>query len=292
MTRNARPLLAVPLALALLVAPAAAGLASAHADDFPQFTVTFTDSDAHPLPGETYTYRATVRNDGPETVRATRLQAVVPEYVRLLPRTVETDAGQVTIANVFGRTNNLISIELGALDPGERLTATWRVRLLDKPAMSFEAIATAERTADDGFPDTIAGVYALTTEPAARSTAALTGEQVRPGPGDRDGDGTASLRYVPATGRICSVTTVRQVALRSTRAVLTTTAGSAQLPAPDRTGTGRGCIAVAPQITERLFTDGGTVRVDNAAFPDGAVAGTLAAARTAASRSPEVGALP
>lgn len=275
MRRPEHLLLTLPVALALALTPALAGSSVAQAQEFPQFTVTFTDGDAHPLPGERYVYRASVRNTGTETVRGARLQAVVPSQVRLLPQSVRTDAGQVTIGNVFGEISNLVSIELGAVDPGERLQASWTVVLRKDAGPTFPAAVTAERTADDGFADTIAGVYDLATEPATAVDATLTGPQVSPGPGDRDGTGSARLRVVPATGQVCSVLTVRRIALPALRATVTSAAGTVQLPAPDATGSARGCTVADPAVVRAVVSGGAVLRVDNAAFPAGAVAGPL-----------------
>ena len=275
------------LRLLALLTGAAAGAAvltavpPVSAEEVPQLTVTLSDQDAHPARGELYTLSATVRNDGTETVRAARLVHVVPtSEMRLLPASVRTDAGQVTIGHVLGALNNLISIELGALTPGESLSAAWKVRVRTDvpPALeSFNMIVTAERTADDGYPSTLAGDYDLQTELATPLAATLSGAQVEPGPGDRDGTGTAALRVVPAIGEICSTVSVEGIRLPARRTVVGADGQpAAPLPGPDASGVARGCTGVGPELARALTTGtGGFVRVDNGAFPRGALAGPL-----------------
>jgi hypothetical protein len=272
---------ALSLALVGLAAPARAA-------EVPMLTVTLSDGDAHPLRGSTYTYRASVRNDGTETLRAARLVAVIPtSEVTLLPASVRTTAGEITIANIFGQLNNLISIELGALTPGERLTASWTVRLradLPPGLEGFGLAATVERTADDGYPSTIEGDYDLVTEPATAVLATLSGAGVQPGPGDQDGTGSARLRVVPATGALCSVVTVRRIVLPASRTLLRIgDATPIALPGPDASGTARGCTTIDPALARTLVMgSANSLQVDNARFPAGAVAGPLVRATSTA----------
>jgi hypothetical protein len=112
---------------------------------------------------------------------------------------------------------------------------------------------------------------------------ALTGAAERPGPGDSDGAGTATLRLNPGQRRVCFVLTARNITLPAAAAHIhvgaSTTFGDVVvgLAPPDVTGVSAGCVS-APRATIRAILRnpaGYYVNVHTSDFPAGAIRGQL-----------------
>jgi hypothetical protein len=110
---------------------------------------------------------------------------------------------------------------------------------------------------------------------------ALTGAAERPGPGDPDGTGTASLRVNPGQGRICYTLTVAGIdpatAAHIHRAPPTAAGPVVVTLEPPADGSSEGCATVERARAQEIVRDPGAfyVNVHNAAFRPGAVRGQL-----------------
>lgn len=112
-------------------------------------------------------------------------------------------------------------------------------------------------------------------------TAQMTGAAERPGPGDPDGTGTASLRINPGQGEICYTLTVAKIEA-STAAHIhrapPTSAGPVVVPLnPPTNGRSSGCAPVSRALAMELIQNPEAfyVNVHNTPFPAGAVRGQL-----------------
>ncbi len=122
---------------------------------------------------------------------------------------------------------------------------------------------------------------ASASEGGRRFTVQLTGAAERPGPGDPDGAGTATLRINPGQGQICYTITVRNIdpatAAHIHRAP-PTQAGPVVVPleAP-AAGSSEACVTVERSLAMEIIRNPGNfyVNVHNAAFKPGAVRGQL-----------------
>lgn len=114
-------------------------------------------------------------------------------------------------------------------------------------------------------------------------TANLTGAAERPGPGDPNGTGTATLRLNPGQGKVCFVLTARNITLPAIGAHIhvgpATSFGDVVVPLtpPDATGVSAGCVS-APRATIRAILrnpSGYYVNVHTTDFTGGAIRGQL-----------------
>ena len=112
-------------------------------------------------------------------------------------------------------------------------------------------------------------------------TVALTGAAERPGPGDPDGSGTATLRVNAGQGQVCytiNVANIDAATLAHIHRGAATAAGPVvvnfEAPAD---GSSEGCVTVARELAQELIRTPAAfyVNVHNAAFPAGAVRGQL-----------------
>lgn len=115
----------------------------------------------------------------------------------------------------------------------------------------------------------------------AKFTTTLTGAAEVPGPGDPDGQGTASIRINPGKSELCYELSVSNIAAATAAHVhigSTTQAGpvSVTLEAP-ADGTSSGCVTIARDLADaiRKAPQAYYVNVHNSAFPNGAVRGQL-----------------
>ena len=111
--------------------------------------------------------------------------------------------------------------------------------------------------------------------------ASLSGAQEVPGPGDRDGSGTAEITIVDATDNVCYDISVRAIAPATVAHIHRGAAGVAGPPvvtleAPTDGGS-EGCVAALGALADEIEANPGAfyVNVHNAEFPDGAVRGQL-----------------
>jgi len=135
---------------------------------------------------------------------------------------------------------------------------------------------------NDGFPGWYLDNIALVaTQP---STAALTGAEEVPGPGDPDGTGSASITLLQGVGQVCFDLSVRNIATATAAHIhrgALGVAGPVEVPLtpPAANGFSSGCVTgvSATLIGEILNHPAGFyVNVHNASFPNGAVRGQLA----------------
>ena len=114
-------------------------------------------------------------------------------------------------------------------------------------------------------------------------SAAMTGAAERPGPGDPDGTGTATIRLTPGLGRVCFVLTVANITLPATAAHIhiapPTDPGPVVVPLvpPDASGSSQGCVTTTRAIVKAILKNPSAyyVNVHTTDFPDGAVRGQL-----------------
>ena len=114
-------------------------------------------------------------------------------------------------------------------------------------------------------------------------TVALTGAAERPGPGDPDGSGTATLRLNPGQAEVCYTLTVENIGLPAVGAHIHV--GDVEsfgpvvvaLSPPDATGTSSGCVTADRELLRSILTDPDSyyVNVHTSAFQGGAVRGQL-----------------
>ena len=110
---------------------------------------------------------------------------------------------------------------------------------------------------------------------------AMTGAAERPGPGDPDGAGTATLRINPGQGEICytlSVSNIDPATAAHIHRAPPTSAGPVVVPLAAPTGgTSSGCAPVSRELAREMIRNPGAfyVNVHNAAYPAGAVRGQL-----------------
>jgi hypothetical protein len=111
----------------------------------------------------------------------------------------------------------------------------------------------------------------------------MTGAAERPGPGDPDGTGTATIRVTPGLGRVCFVLNVANITLPAAAAHIhiapPTDPGPVvvTLVAPDATGTSQGCVSTTRVLVKAILKSPSAyyVNVHTSDFPDGAVRGQL-----------------
>jgi hypothetical protein len=114
-------------------------------------------------------------------------------------------------------------------------------------------------------------------------SATLTGAAERPGPGDPDGAGTATIRVTPGLGRVCFALTVANITLPSAAAHVhiapPTDPGPVvvALTAPDATGASQGCVSTTRALVKAILKNPSAyyVNVHTSDFPDGALRGQL-----------------
>ena len=110
---------------------------------------------------------------------------------------------------------------------------------------------------------------------------AMTGAAERPGPGDPDGSGTATLRVNPGQGEICytlSVSNIDPATAAHIHRAPPTAAGPVVVPLAAPTGgSSSGCAPVTRELAQEIIRNPGAfyVNVHNAAYPPGAVRGQL-----------------
>ena len=108
--------------------------------------------------------------------------------------------------------------------------------------------------------------------------ATLTGSAERPGPGDPDGSGQASIKVNAGQARVCYEVSVSQIG--------TPTAAHIHLGSADVAGpvvatfnppTGSGCVDVTKELAQAIIKSPSDyyVNVHNVEFPSGAVRGQL-----------------
>lgn len=116
-------------------------------------------------------------------------------------------------------------------------------------------------------------------------SARLTGAAEVPGPGDTDGGGSAMLRVNPGQGQICYTLTVTNIDAATAAHIHRGAAGAAgpvviplETPAD---GSSEACAAATRELAMEILRNPAAfyVNVHNAAFPNGAVRGQLAAGR-------------
>ncbi len=121
-----------------------------------------------------------------------------------------------------------------------------------------------------------------TTAPAGSTvlTADLTGADEVPGPGARDGSGTARL-VVTSDGKVCAELATTRIDPVTAAHVHTGTAGTAgpvvvTLPTPTG-GRASGCVTADPTTTAAVAANPAAayVNLHTAALPDGAIRGQL-----------------
>ncbi|WP_437596633.1 CHRD domain-containing protein [Sorangium sp. So ce590] len=122
---------------------------------------------------------------------------------------------------------------------------------------------------------------ALPERPACPLTAALTGQDEVPGPGDPRGSGTARLTFDLVRGEVCFDLTVAGIAPAVAARVHEGRAGHAGRGVitlmPPTGGSSSGCVSAARDDMSALLTapERYYVAVRTADFPDGALRGQL-----------------
>ncbi|XXX73649.1 CHRD domain-containing protein [Sorangium sp. So ce134] len=122
---------------------------------------------------------------------------------------------------------------------------------------------------------------ALPERPVRPLTAALTGQDEVPGPGDPRGSGTARLTLDLARGEVCFDLTVAGIAPAIAARVHEGSAGHAGRAVitlmPPMGGSSTGCVGASPDDLSALHTapERYYVAVRTADFPDGALRGQL-----------------
>ena len=111
----------------------------------------------------------------------------------------------------------------------------------------------------------------------------MTGAAERPGPGDPDGTGTATIRVTPGLGRVCFVLNVANITLPAAAAHIhiapPTDPGPivVTLVAPDATGSSQGCVSTTRALVKAILKNPSAyyVNVHTPLFPGGAIRGQL-----------------
>ncbi len=112
-------------------------------------------------------------------------------------------------------------------------------------------------------------------------TVALTGAAERPGPGDPDGTGTATLRVNAGQNQVCYTINVANIDAATLAHIHRGAAGAAGPVVvtfdPPADGSSEGCVSVDRSLAQELIRapEGFYVNVHNAAFPPGAIRGQL-----------------
>jgi hypothetical protein len=126
-------------------------------------------------------------------------------------------------------------------------------------------------------------ISAAAQTPAGTSMPAvtLTGNTEVPGPGDKDGRGTATLTFNPDKGEVCyslTVVNIQEATAAHIHEGAVGKAGSVKvaLEAP-KTGTAMGCKQADAALIKTIMQnpDNYYVNVHNAEFPQGALRGQL-----------------
>lgn len=113
-------------------------------------------------------------------------------------------------------------------------------------------------------------------------TATLSGAAEKPGPGDPDGSGTASLRVNVGQSQVCaelSVSGIDAATMAHIHKAPTTASGPVvvTLPTPGADGKASGCATADAAVVKDILQNPGDyyVNVHNAAFRPGAIRGQL-----------------
>ncbi|AUX45687.1 hypothetical protein SOCE26_071830 [Sorangium cellulosum] len=122
---------------------------------------------------------------------------------------------------------------------------------------------------------------AMPEHPVRPLTAALTGHDEVPGPGDLDGRGTARLTLDPDRGEICFSLEVSAIAPALAARIHEGTPGHTGrgliVLMPPTGGSSAGCVSADRDALRALLDDPASyyIAIRNADFPDGALRGQL-----------------
>ncbi len=113
-------------------------------------------------------------------------------------------------------------------------------------------------------------------------SAHLMGAAEKPGPGDADGAGHATVKVDPAKAEVCYTLMVEKIAPATMAHIHKASADAAgpvavPLTKPDAAGKSAGCATVAPDVAKDIAANPASyyVNVHNAEFGPGAVRGQL-----------------
>jgi hypothetical protein len=127
---------------------------------------------------------------------------------------------------------------------------------------------------------TLYGSAAAQTDSGRPLKATLTGTAERPGPGDSNGRGTATIRFNQGQNQVCYDITVANIGTATLAHIHRGAAGVAGPPVVTLTtdGTLKGCVSdVSAELIKEIRQKPSAfyINVHNAEFPNGAIRGQL-----------------
>ena len=108
-------------------------------------------------------------------------------------------------------------------------------------------------------------------------TIKMTGGAEVPGPGDKDGSGTAKLTFNHDKGEVCYTLTTKKIQTVTAAHIHSGVAGQAGPPKVTFTPPTKGCVSAEKDVIEDIMKNPANyyVNVHNAEFPNGALRGQL-----------------
>jgi hypothetical protein len=191
-------------------------------------------------------------------------------------------AGSLVLVATFAQANSSTS--------SAKMTICHRTKSATNPylklTVSGAALAAHRRHGEDIIPMPAGGCPAkvMTATRGGRPlTATLTGAAERPGPGDPDGMGKATIRLTPGLGKVCFVINVAGITLPAAAAHIhlapPTDPGPivVGLTAPDATGKAQGCVSTTRALVKAILKNPSAyyVNVHTSDFGAGAIRGQL-----------------
>ena len=221
-------------------------------------------------------------------------EAKSDEEVWLVKKTIAilaAAAGSLALLATFAQARpTSTSAKAGPAGASAKMTICHRTKSAQRPyrqiTVAGASIAAHQRHGADIVPAPQGGCPSSVMTPNRGGrplSTMMTGAAERPGPGDPDGTGTATIRVTPGLGRVCFVLNVADITLPAAAAHIhiapPTDPGPVvvTLVPPDASGTSQGCVSTTRALVKAILKSPSAyyVNVHTSDYTGGAVRGQL-----------------